>query len=102
MKAIRTRYYGPTNTKGSKIVATDGDRNSISISYPYGLNSDEGHELAAYLLMQKMKWNNQLVGGGFQNDMYWTMVECLGRDVVPAYATFLTQPKIQAEYGVKA
>jgi hypothetical protein len=99
MKAIRTRYYGPTNTKGSKIVATDGDRNSISIGYPYGLNSDEGHELAAYLLMQKMGWTNELVGGGFQNDMYWTMVERLDRNAIPGYARFLTQPKIQQEYA---
>ena len=100
MKAIRTRYYGATNTKGSKIVASDGDRNSISISYPHGLNSDEAHELAAYLLMQKMQWPNQLIGGGFQNDYYWTMVPMVERSGKPAYADFLTSPRIVAEYAV--
>ena len=74
MKAIRTRYYGPTNTRGSRIVASDGDHNSISISYPHGLDSDKGHELAAYLLMQKMGWANKIIGGGFRHDMYWTML----------------------------
>ena len=107
MKAIRTRYYGATNFRGSRIVATDGDKNSISIGYPHGLNTDEAHELAAYLLMQKMNWSNQLVGGGFSNDMYWTMLPyCYGTirtqhgtPVTPAYKTFLTQPKIVAEYA---
>lgn len=107
MKAIRTRYYGATNFKGSRIVATDGDKNSISISYPHELNSDEAHELAAYLLMQKMGWENQLVGGGFDNDMYWTMLPKRhgvllaqwGDETTPAYKTFLTQPKIVAEYA---
>jgi hypothetical protein len=99
MKAIRTRYVGPTNTRGSRIIASDGDKNSISTSYPHGLNSDEGHELAAYLLMQKMGWGNHLVGGGFQHDMYWTMIPIDTRGDKPAYAYFLTQPKIQREYA---
>jgi hypothetical protein len=99
MKGIRTRYYGATNTKGSKIIATDGDRNLISIGYPHGLNSDEAHELAAYLLMRKMGWPNQLIGGGFQNDMYWTMVPVAGRDAKPAYADFLASERIKAEYA---
>jgi hypothetical protein len=99
MKVIRTRYLPATNTKGSRILASDGDRNQIVIGYPHGLNSDEGHELAAYLLMQKMDWPNQLIGGGFQNDMYWTMVSREDRTAKPAYAEFLTQPKIVAEYA---
>ena len=107
MKAIRTRYYGAANFKGSKIIATDGDKNSISIGYPHGLNSDEAHELAAYLLMQKMDWPNQLIGGGFQNDMVWTMLPMLGEGdggmyvtrANPAFKQFLTQPKIRAEYA---
>lgn len=107
MKAIRTRYYGCTNTRGSRIVASDGDRNSISIGYPHGLDSSDAHELAAYLLMRKMGWPNQLVGGGFQHDMYWTMVPLRhgvllsqwGDETTPAYVTFLTQEKIRNEYA---
>jgi len=74
MKAIRTRYYGATNTKGSKIIATDGDHNRVSISYPHELNHDEAHEKAAYTLMKKMGWGCELVGGGFNNDEFWVML----------------------------
>lgn len=74
MKAIRTRYSGPTNTRGARIHATDSDGNRVSISYPYGLDHDDGHRLAAYSLMEKMKWPNVLVCGGFGHDIYWVMM----------------------------
>jgi hypothetical protein len=74
MKAIRTRYSGPTNTRGSRIHATDADGNRVSISYPYHLNSGEASMLAAYRLMQKMRWPNELVSGGFGHDEYWVML----------------------------
>lgn len=92
MKAIRTRYYGPTNTRGAKIIATDGDHNSLTLSYPYG--ASDPHELAAYLLMQKMGWSNRLVGGGFKNDYYWTMIP-RAKDEVPVYVTYLQDPKLK-------
>jgi hypothetical protein len=99
MKAIRTKYYGATNFRGSRIVASDGDKNSISISYPHELNADEAHELVAYLLMQKMNWPNQLIGGGFKNDMYWTMIPVIERNAVPAYKTFLMSDSVCARYA---
>lgn len=89
MKAIRTRYIGPSNTRGSRIIASDGDRNSLSIPYPHALTTDDAHELAAYKLMQKMGWPNELNGGGFQNDNYWTMLPRTNRALPPAYEVFL-------------
>ena len=74
MKAIRTRYVGPTNTRGSRIIATDGDGNKVSIGYPHQLSSDNAHQLAAQSLMDKMKWPNKIVGGGFGNDNFWVML----------------------------
>jgi hypothetical protein len=98
MKAIRTRYLPCTDTKGSRILASDGDRNQVVIGFPHGLNSDEAHELAAYRLMEKMGWSNFLNGGGFQHDMYWTMISLAERPaIIPAYETFLKSPKIQRE-----
>lgn len=101
MKAIRTRYYGGTNYKGSRLVATDGDKNRISISYPHEFNSAEAHELVAYLLMHKMGWNNQLVGGEFERDQYWTMIPVVGRDVTPAYETFLSSERFRDYASVR-
>lgn len=74
MKAIRTRYVGPTNTRDSRIIASDGDGNKVLIGYPHQLTSDDGHRLAAQTLMDKMEWRNEIVGGGFGNDNYWVML----------------------------
>lgn len=74
MKAIRTRYSGPTDTRGARIHATDGDGNRVSISYPYGLDHNDDHRLAAYTLMEKMGWPNVLVGGCFGRAFYWVMM----------------------------
>lgn len=87
MKAIRTRYSGPTNTRGSRIHATDSDGNRVSISFPYGLSGDDPHKLAAYRLMKKMSWPNLLINGGFGHDEYWVMLpyesgQAAGYDVV--------------------
>jgi hypothetical protein len=90
MKAIRTRYRGPTNTKGSKIIASDADGNRVSISYPHQLNSDDAHELAAYRLMEKMGWTNELIGGGFGPDTFFVMVPTL-KGQKPAYADFFAR-----------
>jgi hypothetical protein len=71
MKAIRTRYLGATNVKGSRIKADDGDGNSLTIPYPHELSGDRVHYEAAKLLCNKMNWSNDLVGGGYKNDYYW-------------------------------
>jgi hypothetical protein len=67
MKAITTRYHGPTDTRGSRISATDGD-NRISIPYPYELNTDAGHRKAALALCNKLKWSkcDTLISGGLK------------------------------------
>jgi len=88
MKAIRTRYSGPTDTRGSRFTATDSDGNRVTISYDYSLNADANHEKAAYSLMRKMGWGNQLIGGGFGHDQYWVMVTVIGRDAIPAWQSY--------------
>ena len=64
MKAIVTRYLGPTNTKGARIKATDCDDNSLTIPYPYELSGEECHRKAAEALCEKMGWKGELFGGG--------------------------------------
>lgn len=74
MKAIRTRYSGPTDTRGSRITATDGDGNRVTISYSTAEDQGDPHEYVAYKLMEKMGWECELVGGGFGHDQYWVML----------------------------
>lgn len=68
MKAIRTRYTGPTDTKGARIIATDGDRNRKVVGYDHSLSSEEMHRAAAEALRDKMGWTGNLIQGGLGND----------------------------------
>lgn len=67
MKAIKTKYKGPTNTRGSRIIASDEDGNRIAIPYPYELSGEDCHSKAAYALCEKMNWKGKLVGGSVKN-----------------------------------
>jgi hypothetical protein len=67
MKAIFTKYHGPTNFKGSRISASDSDGNRVTISYPYELSGEAVHRAAADALCKKMNWTGELVGGSLKN-----------------------------------
>ncbi len=64
MKAISTKYIGPTNTRGSRIKAFDCDNNAVTIPYPYELSGEDVHRKAAEALRDKMGWTGELIGGG--------------------------------------
>lgn len=67
MKAISTKYIGPTNFRGARVKASanDGDLKppSITISWDHALNSEENHLAAAQALAWKMEWAGRWVGG---------------------------------------
>lgn len=63
MKAIRTKYIGPSSVKGSRISASDGDGNRIIIGYKSELSSDENHAQAALALCAKLGWHGTLIEG---------------------------------------
>ena len=67
MKAIETKYHGPTDTRGSRITASDSDGNRVSIPYPYELSGEECHRKAARRLCQKMGWKGRLTGGALKS-----------------------------------
>lgn len=64
MKAISTKYIGPTNSRGSRIKAFDSDNNQVTISYPYELSGEDVYRKAAEALRDKMGWTGELIGGG--------------------------------------
>lgn len=68
MKAIITKYRGATNSRGSRIIASDGDRNRVTIPYPYELSGEAVHRAAADALCKKMGWTGRLIGGSLGND----------------------------------
>jgi hypothetical protein len=67
MKAIQTRYYGPTNTRGARIKAWAEGVKSIYIPYPYESDAFSGAAEAATQLAKKYGWTNDLVGGTLPN-----------------------------------
>jgi len=69
MKAIICKYHGPTNTRGSRISASDSDHNRISISYPHELSGEDVYRAAAEALCKKMNWPGKLIGGGTKDGM---------------------------------
>ena len=46
MHAIRTKFAGPTNTRGSRIIATSHYGRTVT-SYDYALSAGENHVAAA-------------------------------------------------------
>lgn len=74
MKAIRTKYIPATNTKGSRISATTGEKGQrIIMSYDH---SGKEHERAARALADKMGRKCDLIGGGFPDGtMVWVFAD---------------------------
>ena len=71
MKAIKTTYIAATNTKGSRILATDEDKNKVYIPYPSELSDMDCYAKAAIALCLKMGWTGQLRGGGFKSGYFF-------------------------------
>lgn len=74
MKAIRTRYHGPTDFKGSRITAFDEDNNRVTIPYPYELSGEDVHRKAAETLRDKMNWKGDLIGGSIKDGYVFVFV----------------------------
>ena len=73
MKAIQTRYLGPTETKGERIKAWADGWGSVTVSHDYGLRPEEEHERAARKLLERAEYvdnDPELVWGGLPNGDY--------------------------------
>ena len=71
MKAIETRFLGPTDTKGSRYVADDGDGNRVIVSADHSLSAEGNHESACVALLRKMNWRGTYRGGYTSRGMAW-------------------------------
>jgi hypothetical protein len=63
MHAIQVKLIAPTNTRGARFKAIDGEGNSITVPFDYALNSGANHIEAARALAEKMKWAGEWVQG---------------------------------------
>jgi len=86
MKAIMTKYHGPTNTRGSRVSASDSDGNRVSVSFDH--SSRDPHDLAVIALCKKMGWTGKLVAGGWKHGhvYVWTETRRIAMDVIEVSA----------------
>lgn len=75
MKAIRTFYKGPTDTRGARMWATDDDGNRTHVPYNHALDDVGRHREAAVALCEKMKWTGLLAGGFLGRNMVWVWLD---------------------------
>lgn len=73
MKVITTRFLGPTNTKVSRIKATEPEGKNIVLSYRYDLSSEENHRSVAESLRDNMGWTGELFGGWARGCYAWVL-----------------------------
>jgi hypothetical protein len=75
MKAIVTKHVGPSNVRGSRIIASDEDGNRVIVRYDSALNSEPNHMAAARKLCEKMGWKGTLQGGHLKHGMVFTWMD---------------------------
>ena len=73
MQAIQCKYFGPTNSKGSRIKATCA-AGSVTIAYPHELSGQAVYRAAAEALADKLGWNTgnygAMLGGCLPDGSY--------------------------------
>lgn len=62
-QAIVTKYFGPTNARGSRIKAS-AEAGSVTVAYDHALDNLENHAKAAATLAKKWGWGGKYVAGG--------------------------------------
>jgi hypothetical protein len=72
MQAIKTAYYGPTDRRGSRMIASLSDGRRVKVEYDHGLDLDGNHRKACEAMMARMGWTfSPMIGGGWKGDMVW-------------------------------
>lgn len=62
-QSIETHYVGPTNHRGSRIIAKTPGARRITHAWNYEINEDANHYAAAEALRAKLDWPSIKAGG---------------------------------------
>ena len=72
MQSIFTKYVGPSNVRGSRIIATaSGNAGKTTVSYNDDLPRDEAHAEAVKALCAKLGWRGAMIGSDTKDGMVW-------------------------------
>ena len=63
LQAITTKYFGPTDTRGSRFIATC-KAGRKTVSYDYSLDAIGNHIAAANALREKLGWTDAEMRSG--------------------------------------
>lgn len=63
MQAIQTYFIGPTNHRGSRIVAKAA-AGKVTLDWDHALSSEANHRAAARAFAEKMEWPGTWACGG--------------------------------------
>ena len=77
MQTISTKYLGPTNTRGSRVVAIASGNRAFRTWVSAGMSrsDNEPHEEAARKLAGKLEWKGEMIGGHTKDGMVWVFVD---------------------------
>lgn len=77
VQAIHTKYFGPSNVRGSRIKA-QCDAGSLTVGYDHALDVEGNHAAAAEALRKKLGWNSpyygKLAGGALPKENGYAFV----------------------------
>lgn len=68
-QAIATKYVGPSNTLGARVIAS-AEAGRVILSWDHSKNVDENHAAAAQELARRYKWSGDMVGGALPGAGY--------------------------------
>lgn len=78
MKAITTKYIPATNTRGSRISASDCDGNRVTVAYDTSLSGIDCYSVAAQALVNKMGWPDiTMIGGAIKGGYVFVFMPTL-------------------------
>lgn len=69
-KAIQVKYFGPTNTRGTRWKATAEGGHSVTLSRDYALNGSDDARRVATALCEHMAWGPITGSGVLPNGDY--------------------------------
>ena len=70
-QGIETRYVGPTNHRGSRVIATTPGGHKLTHHWAYELGIDANHHAAAEALRAKLDWPSIKAGGSTAKGFVW-------------------------------
>lgn len=80
MRTISTKFIAATDTKSKRVKATvcEGTQ-SVTLLYDHALNADRNHMAAAIALMEKLGWQDRMLGGHTDDGMVFVVDSSLSR-----------------------